>query len=201
MDAGVDCYSDTLLELAARGGVSRIQESGVEQWELTPGARTVLNSCTVGRRLDGAAEVQVDRSRVFCVMPFSMSWSDSVWESCIEPASKRAGLNPIRGDTTLRTGKLIQNVWNQILECGCVIADLTEPNANVYYELGMAHALGRDTFVMIQKNVDLPADLKGSHYVEYDAGNLPQASQKLEQQLTEWKEDDDVRVGGVEALF
>ena len=200
-DAGVDCRSDTLLEIMARGGVERANRGGMELWTLTNGARAVLNSCTVAQRLDDATEVQVDRARVFCVMPFSETWSDTVWRSCIEVAVEGAQLKSKRGDTTLRTGSLIKNVWNQILESGCVVADLSAPNPNVYYELGMAHALGRDIFVMVQKGIDLPADIKGAHYLEYDLDNLAKAAQKLQSQLEAWRDDGDIKVVGVERLF
>jgi hypothetical protein len=201
-DAGVDCYQDTLVTIMDRGGVEKEERGGSDVWFLSKGARAVLNSCTVARRLgDNATEVQVDRARVFCMMPFSETWSDLVWRSCVEVAAAGAGLTVYRGDTTLRTGNLIQNVWNQILESGCVVADLSSPNPNVYYELGMAHALGRDTFVIVQKGVDLPADVKGAHYLEYELGDLPRAAKGLKAQLEGWKGDPDIKVAGVEALF
>ena len=200
-DAGVDCYSDTLVELATRGAVARSRRDTAEIWSLTDGARAVLNSCTVARRIDGATEVQVDRSRVFCVMPFSEPWSDGVWNQCIEPAIAAAGLRAKRGDTTLRTGRLIHNVWNEILESGCVVADLSSPNPNVYYELGMAQGLGRDVFVMVQQGVVLPADLKGAHYLEYALRDLPVAMLDLRAKLDAWRDDRDIRVPQVEALF
>lgn len=199
--AGVDCRNDTLLVVMQQGGVEKVDRGGSELWTLTKGARAVLNFCTVAQRIEGATEVQVDRARVFCVMPFSEMWSDTVWRSCIEVAANGAHLKPNRGDTTLRTGSLIKNVWNQILDCGCVVADLSAPNPNVYYELGMAHALGRDTFVMVQKGIDLPADIKGAHYLEYDLGNLAGAARELQAQLEAWRDDRDIRVAGVESLF
>jgi len=199
--AGVDCYSDTLMEIKNRGAADRFTVDGAEVWRLTAGARAVLNSCTVSQRQQGAAEVQVDRARVFCIMPFSEPWSDTVWKSGIEPAVARAGLTPKRGDTTLRTGNLIQNVWNELLESGCVVAELTAPNPNVYYEVGLAHALGRDLFVMVQRGTQLPADLKPAHYLEYDVGDLAAAAQQLQAQLEAWRDHRDIRVPGVEALF
>jgi hypothetical protein len=200
-EAGVDCYNDTLMELLGRSAVARAPQGSSELWTLNDGARGLLNSCTVAQKLDGAAEVQVDRARVFAVMPFSETWSDDVWTLCIEPAVRGAGLTPQRGDTTLRTGRLIQNVWNEILRCGCVIADLSAPNPNVYYELGMAQALGRDVFVMVQTGVDLPADLKGVHYVKYDRHQLPAALRDLQAKLEAWRDDADIKVPGTEALF
>lgn len=200
-DVGVDCYSDTLMELASRGGVTRTPQDASELWTLTAGARAVLNTCTVARKLDGAAEVQVDRARVFCVMPFTEPWSHAVWTDFIEPAITAAGLNAKRGDTTLRTGNLIQNVWNEILESGCIIAELSAFNPNVYYELGMAHGLGRDAFVLVQQGTNLPADLKGSHYLEYDPNDLAAATRELQRQLEAWRDDRDIRALRVEALF
>ncbi len=200
-NAGVDCRPDTLLEIESRGGVEKSGFGASEFWTLTEGARAVLNSCTVARRLADAAEVQVDRARVFCVMPYSEKWSDDVWEFCVRLAVDRAHLKPRRGDTTLRTGSLIQNVWNEILGSGCVVADLSAPNPNVYYELGMAHALGRDIFVMVQKGSDLPADIKGAHYLEYHLSNLAEAAQGLQAQLEVWRDHEDVKVTGVESLF
>jgi hypothetical protein len=199
--AGVDCYSDTLTEMMVRGGVETVNRGVSELWRLTIGARAVLNSCTVAQRLDNAAEVQVDRARVFCVMPFSEAWSDTVWTSCIEVAVRGAQLTPRRGDTTLRTGSLIKNVWNQILESGCVVADLSAPNPNVYYELGMAHALGRDTIVLVQTGTNLPADIKGAHYVEYNLRDLAGAAQEVQAQLEAWRDNGKIRVAGVESLF
>lgn len=200
-EAGVDCYSDTLLELEKRGVVHRFDVGGAEVWRLADEARAVLNTCTVAQRLHGSTEVQVDRRRVFCVMPFSEAWSDTVWSSCIEIAVLGAGLAPTRGDTTLRTGNLIQNVWNEILESGCVVADLTAPNPNVYYEVGLAHALGRDLFVMVQKGTSLPADLKPAHYLEYDVRDLASATKALQSQLETWRDHRDIKVAGVEAVF
>jgi hypothetical protein len=199
-DAGINCYSDTMIEIEKRGAARRFSSSNSEHWELTEGARAVLNSCTVARRLDQATEVQVDRARVFCVMPFSAE-VDPVWTSCIAIAVERAGLTATRGDTTLRTGNLIQNVWNEILVSGCVVADLSAPNPNVYYELGMAHALGRDVFVMVRRGVALPADLKGAHYLEYDPTNLSDAARDLESRLRAWRDAPNVRGTGVESLF
>ena len=66
-------------------------------------------------------------------------------------------------------------MWNEILKCGLLVVDPSVPNPNVYYEAGMAMGLGRDTIVLVQEGVDLPADLKGKHYVEYDPAELDAA--------------------------
>jgi hypothetical protein len=45
------------------------------------------------------------------------------------------------------------------------------PNPSVYYEIGLADALGKPVFLFKQANVPLPADFSGIHYYEYDASS------------------------------
>ena len=111
-DAAVDCYSDTLLDLRGAGAVASTHDGPTQHSKLSDSACKVLNVCTVACRLEGADEVQVDRKRVFCIMPFGQPWSDKLW-ACCRAAAKDAGFNVSedgtdddvkRGDTTLRTG-------------------------------------------------------------------------------------------------
>ena len=203
LDAGVDCYSDTLMELAMRGAVARARapSGGSELWKLNDGARAVLNTCTVAQKLDGAAEVQVDRASVFCVMPFSQPWSDEVWKLCIEAAVIGAGLKPNRGDTTLRTGRLIHNVWNEILRSGCVIADLSHPIPTSTTSSAWRTRLAGMRSSWFRRASTCPADLKGAHYVEYALDQLPAAARDLQAKLEAWRDDGDIKVTRVEALF
>jgi hypothetical protein len=57
---------------------------------------------------------------------------------------------------------------------------------NVFYELGLVHALGKDALVLKQPGTALPADFGGAHYVEYDCANLAAGRALLETQLRQW---------------
>jgi hypothetical protein len=48
-----------------------------------------------------------------------------------------------------------------------VICDLTGKNANVFYEAGIAHALGQDVILIAQHETDIPFDLRHIRYVKY----------------------------------
>jgi predicted nucleotide-binding protein len=93
----------------------------------------------------------------------------------------------------------MEGVWSDILQAGIVIAELSTPNPNVFYELGLVHALGKDTVILKEKAVKLPADFLGTLYVEYDAGDKQKALKDLQVQLEAWKERE--KIDGVARLY
>jgi hypothetical protein len=98
----------------------------------------------------------------------------------------------------VRVADLTQNVWGALLHAGVVIADVSTLNANVFYELGLAHALGKDTFILKQAGAKLPADIGGAHYHEYDRTRLDDGKAWLRAELTQWATDN--RSGAVKRL-
>jgi len=106
--------------------------------------------------------MRVDYPEAFVIMPFSEPWSDRLYSDMIEPAVKAAGLDCVRGDTAVRVGDLARNIWDAIMRAGVVIAEVSVPNPNVFYELGLAHALGKDRFILKHGTAKLPADFGGA---------------------------------------
>jgi hypothetical protein len=119
-------------------------------------------------------------------MPFSEPWSDGVYSQFIKPGVENAGLKCIRGDIVVRIGDLTQNIWSALLHAGIVVADVSALNANVFYELGMTHALGKDAIILRQSGSKVPADIGGAHYHEYSLQQLDQARAWLSTELTGW---------------
>ena len=64
---------------------------------------------------------------------------------------------------------ILRDVIEGIARSDLIIADLTDANANVFYELGIAHTLGRPVILVTQSVKDLPFDLKSYRALEYDA--------------------------------
>ena len=81
------------------------------------------------------------------------------------------------------------------------MAEVSVPNPNVYYEIGLADALGKPVFLFKQENVTLPADFGGVHYYNYDLNDLTTGRQKLASELTQWAEEKDNRAFGVKAPY
>jgi hypothetical protein len=99
----------------------------------------------------------------------------------------------------VRVGALAANVWDQIVQAGLVIADVSAANVNVFYELGLAHALGKDTLLLKQKDAPMPADFGGAHYYEYDLDHLDVGRDWLRSELAKWAVKN--RAAEVKALY
>jgi tetratricopeptide repeat protein len=115
---------------------------------------------------------------VFIVRPFGNKNGidfDRVEKELMRPAMEQAGLT---GGTTgefLQQGNIRTDMFEQLLIADLVIADISIHNANVFYELGIRHALrDKRTFLIKSKESeskdnDVPFDLKTDRYLAYDA--------------------------------
>ena len=66
---------------------------------------------------------------------------DSVYDQIIAPAVARAGLEPIRADEEKIGGTIHKPMFERLMLCHYVVADITGANPNVFYELGIRHAM------------------------------------------------------------
>src|SRR5713101_1049786 len=87
------------------------------------------------------------------LMPFSTEHRE-VYEE-IRRAIEDVGLAPLRMDDISAQGPLISALWQSLRNARCVVADLTGRNPNVFYELGLAHAIGKPTLLLSQSMEDV----------------------------------------------
>jgi hypothetical protein len=66
---------------------------------------------------------------------------DAVYENMIRPAVVAAGLEPLRADEEKTGGVIHKAMFERLILCEFAVADLTTANANVFYELGLRHAV------------------------------------------------------------
>jgi MAP3K TRAFs-binding domain len=87
---------------------------------------------------------------------------DAVYEQIIRPAVVEAGLDPIRADEERNGGIIHKPMFERLLLCEYAVADLTSSNANVFYELGVRHAVRPRSTVMLfaQDSGQLPFDVR-----------------------------------------
>jgi len=118
----------------------------------------------------------------FVMMPFG-HWFDSYYKELFTPAIKDAGMEPFRADELFSTGTVIEQIWEQIQKSKILLAELTGKNANVFYELGLAHA-ARKPVVFLSGNLeDVPFDLRHLRVIVYDIHD-PFWGEKLKVSLT-----------------
>ena len=99
-------------------------------------------------------------------MPFVETWSSDVWEQVISVAVKEMGMTPLRADN-LYGQNIMEDVWTGILKSAIIICDTTNRNPNVFYELGIAHTLGKKIILLTQNVDDIPFDLQTYRHIVY----------------------------------
>ena len=109
---------------------------------------------------------------------------DTYFVSIIKPAVNAAQLDAVRGDSLFRPSPIMADVWQMIQDAAVLIADLTEKNANVFYELGLAHALGKPVILLADNLSDVPFDLQPLRVIIYDK-NEPAWGAELKTNITE----------------
>lgn len=116
------------------------------------------------------------RPLCFVLMPFGRKPDaggrvidfDAVYRALIAPAIIAAGMQPIRADEERTGGVIHKPMYERLILCEYAVADLTTANANVYYELGIRHAVRPASTVLIfASDTRLPFDvgpLRGMPY-------------------------------------
>jgi hypothetical protein len=127
----------------------------------------------------------------FVLMPFGKKMDaagrvtnfDSVYEKVIAPAVVRAGLEPIRADEEKIGGTIHKPMFERLMLCHYAVADITGANPNVFYELGIRHAMRpRSTVIVFGEGTVLPFDIalvRGIAYKTDGAGEPVDAEATL----------------------
>lgn len=140
------------------------------------GANAEAESPTL-KKLERTVKVDATDS-CFVMMPFALPLG-GYYESIYKPAIEKAGLKPVRADAEIfGAGKIMEQVWTGIRRAKVLVAELTSRNPNVFYELGLAHALQKPVVLISSNESDVPFDLKYIRVIYYDVTD-PFWGQKL----------------------
>jgi hypothetical protein len=108
---------------------------------------------------------RIEHTLVSAMMPFHPDF-DNVYGK-IKILSESVGLHCRRADDIWENPAVIQDVVSLIDRSKLVICDCSGRNPNVFYEIGIAHTLGRETILITQSEYDIPFDLRHLRYVQY----------------------------------
>lgn len=113
----------------------------------------------------------VEPYQVFVLMPFNEPWSNRIWQSHLKPIVEGLETDPptrcLRADD-LYGHDVLLDIHRMIQTSHVIIADITSRNANVFYELGIAHAIGKKVVLMSQSTKDIPFDLLRFRHILYE---------------------------------
>lgn len=107
----------------------------------------------------------IEPSLVSVMMPFHPSF-DPVYAT-LKATAEASQLRCRRADDIWENPAVIQDVVSLIDRSNIIICDCTDRNPNVFYEIGIAHTLGRDVILITQAENDIPFDLRHLRYVKY----------------------------------
>ena len=119
-------------------------------------------------------------------MPFAEEFKD-VYQCLILEVLEEAGYTVIRADDIKSQSNIISDIVKGIITSDLIVADLTGSNPNVYYELGIAHALDKKVILITQEINELPFDLRSYRVVGYSVhfAKITKAKKELFELATE----------------
>ena len=147
---------------------------------------TIANLSPIGKMLInpffGAPKPIKNDLDVFVAMPFA-SELKPVYEDHIKPCCERLGLSVARADDFFTDRSIVEEIWNAINSAKAVIADCTNKNPNVFYEIGIAHTIGKPVIFITQNRDDAPFDIRYIYNIEYTF--TPRGMKAFEERLSE----------------
>lgn len=125
--------------------------------------------------------------RAFVVRPFDTKEGidfERVHRELIAPALERLGIAGGAAGELLEAGNIRVDMFQQLVAADLVVVDVSLHNANVFYELGIRHALrNRATFLLRSRADAFPFNLQTDRYLEYDSQHPADRLEKLVQGL------------------
>ena len=119
---------------------------------------------------------------VFCAMPFGNQF-DPVFFDLICPAVTQAELTILRADQEATLQAIDRRIQEGIRRADIMIADITGQNPNVMYEVGVAHALGKQTLLIRHDSLVIPFDIRYHEYMDYSMDQAEEFSLRLAKRL------------------
>jgi hypothetical protein len=122
---------------------------------------------------------------VFVVMQFSEQYKQ-LYSEVIQPVASEFDLKPFHVGEVQGPGVILNDIVQGLIEAKVVIAEVTPPNQNVFFELGYAHALGKPTILLAERGKQLPFDITGYRCLFYEntIGGKKQVEEALRKHLS-----------------
>lgn len=114
-----------------------------------------------------AEQIELRQDLVFVLTPFHEDLNDEF--RAIITAGQKYGLKVLRGDEYTAKGDIFPQLLRFIVEAKIIVANISGRNPNVFYELGIAHALDKQVILVAKSESDIPFDVQSKLVVFYSS--------------------------------
>jgi hypothetical protein len=125
--------------------------------------------------------------KAFVIMPFAQEFDDR-FQIGIKETAKELGVTAYRLDEELFDQGMLDKIYSEIVNCDFIIADLSNKNPNVFYELGFAHAKDKLCILITENAENIPFDLKHKRHIVYGQ-SISYLKEQLSKNIT-WAKDE-----------
>jgi len=133
----------------------------VEEYEI-PSQPKFMTVAPVFRERD----IEPDESLCFILIPFKPSF-ERLYRDKIKPTIDSCGFKCLKADDLFSPTPILEDIWVHICKSKIIIADVTGRNPNVFYEIGIAHTVGKPVIIITQDPADIPFDIAHFRYFVY----------------------------------
>ncbi|BCG02020.1 hypothetical protein PPGU19_065880 (plasmid) [Paraburkholderia sp. PGU19] len=169
--------------------IGRIDDTGLwSKMRVAFGGMSQSEVALLSRHAEGVAVVPIfGRPRkpqrpvdVFVLMPFATRFN-AFYVDHLKKLGNDLGIVIERADEHFSPGPFMDKVWDGICAAQLIIADCTEQNANVFYEIGVAHTIGKRVVLITRSEADIPSDIKHLDFVNFveDAPGIERVIDRL----------------------
>lgn len=115
----------------------------------------------------GIGPVRVDPQLVFVLTPFNPDFKAD-WDA-IKAGIEQVGLRALRGDEEFVSSNILKHVLTKMMSARLVVANISGRNPNVFYELGIAHSIGKPVVLVGRTSEEIPFDVGPTRVLRYSS--------------------------------
>lgn len=144
-----------------------------------------LWACSKRKIIFSNLKVETQKPELFVISQYGGIY-DQLYNEVIKPICERKNIRLKRADEETGATPILTDIINSIRTANIIIADITPDNPNVFYELGYAHAIGKNVILLCDAALrqKLPFDISGYRTIFYD--NTMSGKNKFETKVNDY---------------
>lgn len=104
-------------------------------------------------------EFLLEKDLCFVLMAFESPYTE-IYDKVIKPTVESEGFRCIKSDDIFSTTSVIEDIWSNINKASLIIAEISNNNPNVMYELGICHTVGKEVMMITQHPENIPFNFR-----------------------------------------